>query len=140
MKKLKVAGWILSACLLMALPASAAGRFRGGIAVVPAFRPWGWYDPFYYGFYGFYGPYAGYPPVYSTAGEVKLKTNVKDADVFINGAYAGKAGKLKSMWLRPDTYTLEIRAPGRAPYSERIYVVPGKTITVQANFDSAPQS
>ena len=58
---------------------------------------------------------------------------MKDAEVFINGAYAGTAGKLKSMWLRPDAYDLEIRAPGRTPYAERIYVVAGKTLHVHAD-------
>jgi hypothetical protein len=37
------------------------------------------------------------------------------------------------MWLRPNTYDLEIRAPGRAPYDERIYVVAGKTLHVHAD-------
>ena len=71
--------------------------------------------------------------MYPRAGEVKLDTKVKDAEVFINGAYAGTTGKLKSMWLRPNTYDLEIRAPGRAPYDERIYVVAGKTLHVHAD-------
>jgi hypothetical protein len=138
MRKLTIAGLVLGACLAMTLPASAHGHFRGGgFAVVPAFGGWGWHDPF---FYGSYGPYGLYPSVYSDAGEVQLKTNVKTADVFINGAYAGKAGKLKSMWLRPNTYSLEIRAPGVAPYAQRIFVVPGKTLKVDAYFSNAPHS
>ena len=139
MKSLKIIGFLAAASLLIALPASAHGRFGRGIAVFPSFGAWGWYDPFY-GPYVPYGPYGVYQGVYSGAGELKLKTNVKDADVFINGAYAGKATKLKSMWLRPDTYNLEVRAPGYAPYSERIYVLPGKTMHVDAELSSAPQS
>jgi PEGA domain len=126
--------WILIVLLVFGAvsiatqPASAAVRFREGFFVG---RPWGWYSPFYYGrygYYGFYGPY-GYP----NAGEVKLHTNMKDAQVFINGAYAGTAGKLKSMWFRPNTYDLEIRAPGRTQYTERIYVIAGKTLHVHAD-------
>ena len=130
--------WIFSilfvAVLMTTQPASASVRFHGGFFVGPVIRPWGWYGPYYgyYGPYGFYGPYRPY--VYSNVGEVKLDTKVKDAEVFINGAYAGTAGKLKSMWLRPDTYDLEIRAPGRAPYDERIYVVAGKTLHVRPDF------
>ena len=126
--------WILTVllvfgvALIATLPASAAARFRGGFIVGPIIRPWGWYDPF------FYGPYYGaYAVPYRNAGQVKLDTNVKDAEVFINGAYAGTAGKLKSMWLRPDTYDLEIRAPGRTSYAERIYVVAGKTLRLHAD-------
>jgi PEGA domain-containing protein len=129
---------VLGALLMTTVSADAHGRFRGGFMIGPAIRPWGWYSPFYgpYGFYG-YGPY-GYPYAYSDAGEVKLSTNVKDAQVFINGSYAGTAKKLKSMWLRPDAYNLEIRAPGWTQYAERIYVVAGKTLHIHA--DLRPQA
>lgn len=137
MRNLKIAGLVLGACMVMTMSANAAGRYRGGIVVVPAYGAWGRYDPF---FYGAYGPYGVYPSIYANSGLVQLKTNAKDADVFINGAYAGKADKLKSMWLHPDTYSLEIRAPGRAPFAEQIYVVPGKTIKVQVDFPPLPQS
>jgi hypothetical protein len=136
MKNIKIAGLIICLGLAMVLPASAMGRFRGGIAIVPAFRPWGW-GPFPY---GVYAPYEIYTPAYSNAGEVALKTNVKDADVFINGAYAGKAGKLKSMWLLANAYSLEVRAPGRTPFKEKIYVVAGKTLKVEADFPTTPIS
>jgi hypothetical protein len=110
---------VVGASLFLALPVSAAGRSRGGVIVGPAFGPWGWY-----------GPYGPYPYGFSVpnAGEVKLDTNVKDAEVFINGAYAGAAGKLKSMWMLPAAYDIEIRAPGRTQYKDRIYVVAGKTL------------
>ncbi len=134
MRNLKIAGLAVGILLILALPASAAVRFRGGIGIGPAFGPWGWYSPFY-GPYLAYGPY---PMAYSNAGELKLTTNVKDADVYINGAFAGKAAKLKSIWLPPKEYNVEIRATGYAPYSERIYVLPGRTIRVQADLAAAP--
>lgn len=143
LKRIVISMVVFAAVLSMALPASAGVRFRGGIFVGPAVRPWGWYRPFYrpyyYGYGPYYGPYA-YSMAYRNAGQVKLDTKVKDAEVFINGAYAGTAGKLKSMWLRPDTYDLEIRAPGRVPYAERIYVIAGKTLKVQVDlpFESRP--
>jgi PEGA domain len=130
--------FVLGASIMTTASAEAHG-FRGGFVVGPAFRPWGWYSPFYYGPYGFYGPYGyAYPYAYRNAGEVKINTNVKDAQVFINGSYAGTAKKLKSMWLRPDTYNLEIRAPGWTQYAERIYVVAGKTLHIHA--DLRPQA
>jgi hypothetical protein len=137
MKILKVAGLLLATTLILTLPASAYGRFGGGVVVFPSIGAW--YYP-YFGPYGLYGAYPVYQGVYSGAAELKLKTNVKDADVFINGAYAGKASKLKTIWLRPDTYTLEIRASGYAPYSERVYMLPGKTMHVDAKLTSDPQS
>lgn len=137
MRSLKVAGLVLGAFLIVTLPASAAVRFRGGFVVGPAFGPWGLYAPYAYGPYGFYEAYPGY---YATAGELKLKTNVKDADVYINGAYAGKAAKLKSIWLRPDAYSIEIRAAGYAPYAERIYLLAGKSWQVKADLVPVPKS
>jgi hypothetical protein len=131
MQGLKVTGLLFGALLIATLPANAHVRFAGGIAVVPAIGPWGWYNPYFVGVY---------PPIYPGAGELRLKTNVKDADVFINGAYAGKAEKLKSVWLRADSYNLEVRAPGRAPFAEQIYVTPGKTVKVDAEFASVPRS
>ena len=137
MRNIKITGLILGACLLMALPADAAWRSRGRVFVYPAYSWWGWNDPFYY---GFYAPFEIYPQYYSNAGKVELKTNRKDADVFINGAYAGKAGKLKSMWLQSDTYSLEVRVPDRKPFTEKIYIVPGKTLKIEADFSSASHS
>jgi PEGA domain len=120
---------VFRAALNLAQSASAGVRFRGFVG--PA---WGGYAPFYYGPYGFYEPYGFYGPYsHPNAGEVKLDTKVKEAEVFINGAYAGTAGKLKTMWFQPNTYDLEIRAPGRTPYTERIYVVAGKTVHVHTD-------
>lgn len=119
MKKL-----ILASVVLMALlPTTALAR--GVVAVGPAFGPYGWYGP-YYGMYP-YGPYfAG-----SAAGIVKLDTKVKDAEVFVNGAYAGTVGQLKTMMMRSGTYDILIRAAGRASFEQHIYVVAGKTLKLQ---------
>jgi hypothetical protein len=60
-------------------------------------------------------------------GEVRLDTRVKDAQVFVNGAYAGTTHDNKTMHLRPGSYNLEIREGGRTQFAERIYVVRGKS-------------
>jgi hypothetical protein len=148
MRNLRVGGLVLGAFLLVALPASAAGRFHGGVVVGPAFGYYGWHNPYFYAPYGWYGPFGPYGPyglygsypMNSNVGELKLKTNVKDADVYINGAYAGKAEKLKTMWLRPDSYTVEIRAAGYTSYAQRIYLIRGKTTQVKADLVAAPAS
>jgi hypothetical protein len=90
--------------------------------------------PYYGGFYRpywgpYWGPYyGGYYYEHPNAGEVKLDTKVKDAQVFINGAYAGTTHENKSMHLRPGTYNIEIREGGRTPFAEKVYVVAGKTL------------
>jgi hypothetical protein len=99
--------------------ASAARVFVG--------RPYfgGWYAP-YWGAYwgpGYYG-YYGYP----NSGEIKLDTKVKDAQVFINGAYAGTTHENKSMHLRPGSYNIEIREAGHTQFDEKVYIAAGKTL------------
>jgi len=74
------------------------------------------------------------------AGQVKLDTHLKDAQVFVDGAYAGTSGKLKTMWMRPGTYTIELRAPDKRNFAEKIYVVAGKTVHVEPGFHAEVRS
>lgn len=123
---------LVSAVLVVALPASAAVRYvGGGFGFGPAFGPWGYGDPYYYG--------ASTLVAHSDAGQIKLDTKVKGAEVFVNGSYAGTAGDLKSMWLRQGSYNLEVRSPGRARYTEKIYVVNGKTLHVRPDLPVEPK-
>ena len=100
---------------------------------------WGWYGPGW-GWYGpgWYGPYGwgwwGYPYAYSpgpTSGQVRLVDVAKDALVYIDGGYAGTAGKLKKFALRPGNHNIELRDPsGHAFHQEKIHVIPGKTVEI----------
>jgi hypothetical protein len=119
---------LIASAVLMLLPLTAAARVGVFIGSGYGFAPMGWYG-YGYGPYS-YGPYYGVPSV----GQVKLETKVKDAQVFVDGAYAGTSGKLKTMWMRPGTYTIELRAPGRPQFAEKIYVVAGKTVHVEPGF------
>ena len=65
-------------------------------------------------------------------GEVKLQTTQKGAEVFINGAYAGLAEDLRSIWLDPGAYDLEVNAPGSQSFKKRIFVLSGKTVRIMA--------
>ena len=115
---------ILAAALMTLAPMSTSAVARGFVVVG---RPYygGWYSPFWGPYWGpAYGGYYAYP----NSGEVKLDTKVKDAQVFIDGAYAGTTQQNKSMHLRPGSYNIEIREAGRTPYSERVYIVVGKTL------------
>ena len=96
------------------------------------------YSPFAYGFYDpFYGPY--FPGIYGGSlvygtdkGEVKLSTSAKGAQVYLDGAFAGPADKLKSMWLDPGAYNLSVSGPGEQKFEQRIYVISGKTLKIRA--------
>ena len=122
---------LIASAAMMLLPLTAAARV--GVFVGSGFAPMG-----YYGYGPFYGPYP-YGAYYGApnAGQVKLDTHMKDAQVFVDGAYAGTSGKLRTMWMRPGTYTIELRAPGQAQFAEKIYVVAGKTVHVEPGFAPA---
>lgn len=128
MKRLLLAG---IAALVLVAPMAA--QHRRVVVVSPAFG-WGWYDP-YWGAYPYgYGYYAA-----PDTGEVKFDTKAKNAEVFIDGAYAGTVGKLKTLHLRPGTYNIELRAQGEATYAEKVYVIAGKTLHVKPDLEASAQ-
>lgn len=117
----------LMGVLLMALLPAAAFARRTVVVVGSGFGP-GWYG---YGWYGPYGPYAYGPYSGANAGEVKFNTDIKDAEVLINGSYAGTVRHLKTMMMRPGSYDISVRAPGRETFEQKVYVVAGKTLKLQ---------
>lgn len=112
------------------------------------YRFFGYYGFYpYYGFYSplffspFYGPYAypAYPPdVDYGLGKGELKISVPGrqkggASVFIDGAYAGPAKKLKSIWLDPGAYDISVKAADGGSFQQRIYVISGKKLELAAS-------
>jgi len=104
-----------------------------------------WYPYSPYGYYPYYGAvfdpfWAPFSPYYYPAsfaygvdkGQIELKANPKDAAVYIDGAYAGTVQRLKNIWLDPGAYDLSIRANGREPFQQRVYVLTGKTLNITA--------
>ena len=120
----------LAAAVMMLAPMSSSAFGRGFVVVGRPYYGGGWYSPFWGPYWG--PAYRGYY-AYPNSGEVKLDTKVKEAQVFINGAYAGTTHQNKSMHLRPGSYNIEIRESGRAPYAEKVYVVAGKTLHLHPN-------
>ena len=101
----------------------------------PAYwRPWGpaWWDPFWYGGWAHPGYWNGFAQGPLT-GEVKLTDAPKEAMVYVDGAYAGTAGKLKNMWLEAGAYNLELRDESGRNWQKRIYVLTGKTLALKAD-------
>ncbi len=75
---------------------------------------WGWNQPYWY--YQYH------------TGEIKLE-NVNNKDqVYVNGAFAGKAGDLKTMRLSPGSYLIEVRREGKDMLKDQVYVAIGKTV------------
>lgn len=88
------------------------------------------WDPSWGGYPGFY-PISYFQPGYGK-GEVRLQADPKDAVVRIDGAYAGTADRLKTIWLDPGAYDLTISTADREPYEQRIYVLSGKSLKINA--------
>ncbi|HLH41277.1 MAG TPA: PEGA domain-containing protein [Bryobacteraceae bacterium] len=120
MKKMMLA--IATAVMALA-PVTASAAVGVGVVVAPGFYGPVWYRPFWAGYWG-PGPYYVFP----NSGAVKLDTKVKDAQVFINGAYAGTTKENKTMHLRPGSYSIEIREAGQTRLSQQVYIAAGKTI------------
>jgi len=88
-----------------------------------------WWNPFW----GFYPPFpAGYFGQGDDKGELKLSGVPKNASVYVNGGYAGPADHLKSFWLDPGVYDLGVSVPDRRHYEQRVYVLTGKTLHIDA--------
>jgi hypothetical protein len=117
--------------LILLVPAASAQR--GRVFIGAGFGPgYGWYGPYsYWGPYGYYGP--AYGP--SSPGQVKLVTQNKDAQVYVDGGFAGTAGKLKKFWLAPGQHDIELRdASGNVLHQEHVTVIPGKTVDINGAY------
>ena len=102
-------------------------------------RPWGpaWWDPWWYSGWAHPGLWNGFAQG-PNMGEVRLAaTAPREAMVFLDGAYAGTVAKLKSMWLGPGVYNMEIRDDGGRSWERRIYVLTGKTLDLKPELKEA---
>jgi hypothetical protein len=83
------------------------------------------FDPFF----DYPYPYA-YEPDYMAKnfGYIKLKTDRKDAAVYVDGGFADNIEKAKKFALRPGNHDIEVRdSDGRSLFRERVAVIVGKT-------------
>jgi hypothetical protein len=93
---------------------------------------WGWgWGPAWYG-PAWWGPGYYYNP---NLGRVKIVTHSKDAQVYVDGGYAGPVKKMKKFPLRPGTHELALREPnGETFYQQKIEVLRGKTTEIHADY------
>jgi PEGA domain len=134
MRKILLLGLLFAAT---SIPSFAGVRFGGvavGVGVGFGSAPWypaveGYFAPWGFG-YPYYWPSIYYNPD-ADRGAVKLKNVDKTAEVYINQAFAGTFGKLKTFYLDPGAYDVEVRADGHEPQQKRIYVLSGKTVELE---------
>jgi len=115
----------------MMMPLAASAAVRGFIGVGPIYRPY-WGPAWGYGWGPYWGP--GYVTAYPVTGSVKVETKMKDAQVFINGAFAGTVGEVKTMHLRPGTYNISVKAPNAPAFNQKVYVAADKTVHLHPEF------
>lgn len=120
------------------------GGYWGG------YYPWGWGGLGFAGYYGFYDPWwygGGYPIgggggyVYGTEGAVKLKVKPRQAEVFVDGYFAGAVddydGTFQRLRLDPGPHRIEIRMDGYEPLLFEVRIQPDKTITYRSEMRKA---
>ena len=120
-------------------PASAQGR-RGRVIVTGGFgygyRPF-FYDPFW-GPYPYYG-YGAYPIGVRSAGEVRVLATPKQADVFVDGFYAGVVddfdGTFQRLHMTPGGHAVTLHLEGYRTVTQNIYVAPDQTLKLQLAMD-----
>ena len=113
----------------------------------PSYRyGYGYGYPYYgYGYssYGYGGSYGyGYSgggtyvePIYQVDGWLRLKIRPRHADVFVDGYYVGIVddydGLLQRLRLTPGNHTIEVAAPGFAPLTFDVRILPDRKIVYE---------
>ncbi len=125
--RVRLGGFVVSAGYAHFWP----GAYPYGFPYGPFYSPFSaaWWDPFW-------GFPVGYPAGYFSQGdgkgEVKLSAAPKDVSVYLNGGFAGTVEHLKSFWLDPGVYDLVLSSPDGREYQQRVYVLTGKTLKIEA--------
>jgi hypothetical protein len=108
------------------------------------YSPWAWsqYGSSHYG-YGGGGYYPGYGRGSSfDIGSVKLKVRQRDAEVWVDGYYAGSVddfdGAFQALKLDSGAYRIEIRKPGFETLTFDVRVQPERTITFRGDMRPIP--
>jgi len=123
--------------LIVAFSAPAqAQRLHGGFGVRIVPRPYfglgvgPFWDPYPYYGYGYY-PYVIDRPTAA----VRVDVVPKQAQVFIDGYFAGNAGTVKT---RPGGHAITLYLPGYRTVTENVYVAPGHTVKMRDTLDQLP--
>lgn len=131
-------------------------RYYGGLGLgYFSYSPWGWapsfygypYDTFGYGYgggyYGGYGARGGryYARGYDI-GTVKIKVTPRDAEVYVDGYFAGEVdefdGFTQALQLDSGGHRIEVRKPGYETLQFDVMVQPGRNITFRREMRQMP--
>ena len=117
--------------------------FVGGYYYPSLYRASLWYSPWspgYYGYYG-YGPaYFQYPIYagrgrYDNSGSVRLQISPRQAEVFVDGYFAGTVddfdGVFQRLNIEPGDHEVQVYLAGYRSFTQRIYLQPGKSFNIK---------
>jgi len=86
-----------------------------------------------YPYYGYGGYGYGYP--YDISASLRLQVSPREAEVFVDGYYAGTVddfdGTFQRLHLGPGEHDLELFMMGHRSYQQKVYLQPGKTFSVR---------
>lgn len=137
-----------------AVPRPASPRPGGGTTVITTggsyyggYYPWGygglglggyygWYDPWWYDPY-YYGRYStGYE------GRLRIKVKPSEAEVFVDGYYAGIVDEFdnifQSLPLETGPHRIEVREDGYEPLTFEVRILPDRTVTYKGEMKRNP--
>ena len=128
-------GMLVAGITLWPSSASAQG-FRGRIVVRGGFG----YSPFFYDpFWGPYPYYGAYPVVVAPSGEVRVLATPKQAEVYVDGSYAGIVddfdGILQRLHVTPGGHAITLHLEGYRTVTQNIYVTPDSTFKLRLTMD-----
>jgi hypothetical protein len=108
-----------------------------------SYSPWGWIPTvFAYSYAYGAGYYSGYHTRGPDNGSVKLKVKQRDAEVYVDGYFAGHVddfdGAFQSLRLDTGPYRIEVRKPGFDTLVFDVRVQPDRTITLRRHMRPAP--
>jgi hypothetical protein len=118
-------------------PANAQGR-RGRVVITGGFvyRPF-FSDPFW-GPYPYFG-YGAYPIGASPAGDVRVLASPTQAEVYVDGFFAGVVDDFNGILQRLHTtaggHTITLYLEGYRTVTQNIYVTPDSTLKLQVTMD-----
>jgi hypothetical protein len=129
----------------------APRRAGGAVVFVPSgyyggFWPWGFgglgFGSYYSGaFDPYYGSYPGYVSG-SITGAMRLKIKPRDAQVFVDGFYAGVVddfdGIFQRLHLDPGAHHIEVRADGYEPLNLDVLISPDQTTKYAGELTKTP--
>ena len=122
--------------------------FVGGYYYPSFYRASLWYDPFFLGSPGYYGYYGyGYGPCvlpvsdlrrgrgYDRSGSIRLQVSPRQAEVFVDGYFAGTVddfdGVFQRLNIEPGEHEIQVYLAGYRSFSQRFYLQPGKSFNIK---------